>query len=159
MNAREWLLEPVAYMPPERALDGLAPQEAEWRPAGASHSVAEIVSHLAFWQGWFLRRLHSSPDPMPPAASLGWPEVAPESWPEVRRQFLDGLRQAVEVGEQSALLDRPLAPSIEFPPLSHYTVRDALIHMAVHNAHHLGQVVTVRQMIGAWPPPSGSYTW
>jgi hypothetical protein len=31
--------------------------------------------------------------------------------------------------------------------------------MAAHNPHDLGQVVLLRQMLGAWPPPSGSYTW
>jgi len=31
--------------------------------------------------------------------------------------------------------------------------------MAAHNSHHLGQVVLLRLMLGAWPPPSGSYTW
>jgi uncharacterized damage-inducible protein DinB len=31
--------------------------------------------------------------------------------------------------------------------------------MAAHNSHHLGQVVLLRQILGAWPPPSGSYTW
>ena len=50
-------------------------------------------------------------------------------------------------------------PPIEHPPLAGYTVRDAIEHMAAHNSHHLGQVVLLRQMLGACPPPSGSYTW
>jgi uncharacterized damage-inducible protein DinB len=50
-------------------------------------------------------------------------------------------------------------PPIEHPPLAGYTLRDAIEHMAAHNSHHLGQVVLLRQMLGAWPPPSGSYTW
>jgi len=31
--------------------------------------------------------------------------------------------------------------------------------MALHTAHHFGQVVTVRQSLGAWPPPGGGDTW
>jgi uncharacterized damage-inducible protein DinB len=52
-----------------------------------------------------------------------------------------------------------VTPAIEFPPLAHHTVREALVHVAMHNAHHLGQVITLRQLLGAWPPPAGSYTW
>lgn len=122
MNPRELLLEPIAYMPPARALDGLPTDVAERRPAG-------------------------------------WIRVAPGSWLAWQTRFLDGLHHAVALGEQPALLDQPLTPPIEFPPLAHYTVLDALIHIANHNSHHLGQIITIRQLLGAWPPPSGSYTW
>lgn len=44
------------------------------------------------------------------------------------------------------------------PGITH-SIEDALIHVAQHNAHHLGQVVTLRQVLGCWPPPGGSYTW
>ena len=37
------------------------------------------------------------------------------------------------------------------------TKRDVLV--ATHNAHHLGQVILLRQLLGAWPPPAGSWTW
>jgi uncharacterized damage-inducible protein DinB len=56
-------------------------------------------------------------------------------------------------------VERPLTPAIDFPPLANYTVRDAVTHVAQHNAHHLGQVIVLRQMMECWPPPSGSWTW
>lgn len=74
-------------------------------------------------------------------------------------RFLEGLRQAAAMGAKTERLGHRLAPAIEFPPLAHYTVHDALTHIAVHNAHHLGQVVVLRQMLGRWPPPAGSWTW
>jgi len=52
-----------------------------------------------------------------------------------------------------------LTPAIEFPSLAHYSRRDVLVHVATHNAHHLGQVILLRQLLGVWPPPSGSWTW
>jgi uncharacterized damage-inducible protein DinB len=52
-----------------------------------------------------------------------------------------------------------VTPPIEFPPLTHYTIADALTHVATHNAHHLGQVILLRQLAGTWPPPAGSWTW
>jgi uncharacterized damage-inducible protein DinB len=159
MNARELLIEPVAYMPPGRALEGLTTEIAERCPSGAGHSIAEIVAHLSFWQEWFLRRCGSTPDSMPTSATTGWPAVAPGNWPGIHQSFLDGLERAVALGDQPGRLDQKIAPAIEFPPLAHYTIRDALTHMATHNSHHLGQIITIRQLLGAWPPPSGSYTW
>ena len=43
--------------------------------------------------------------------------------------------------------------------VAHYTVADAIHHVAQHNAHHLGQVVLMRQLMGEWPPPSGGSNW
>jgi uncharacterized damage-inducible protein DinB len=38
--------------------------------------------------------------------------------------------------------------------------RLGMLHtMASHNSYHGGQVVFLRQMLGAWPPPSGGVTW
>jgi uncharacterized damage-inducible protein DinB len=159
MSPRELLVEPIAYIPPARAIDGLVAEDAERRHPGANHSVAEIIAHLTFWQEWFIRRCESKPDPMPASAATGWPAVASGSWMTLRQRFLDGLHRAVEVGDGPGMIDQPIVPAIEFPPLAHYTVRDALTHIAYHNSHHLGQVITLRQMMGCWPPPSGSYTW
>jgi hypothetical protein len=93
-------------------------------------------------------------------AAEGWPAVTPGSWPGLQQQFVDGLLQLTAWADAAGdTLDTPLRPAIEFPPLAHYTKRDVLVHVATHNAHHLGQVILVRQVLGAWPPPAGSWTW
>jgi uncharacterized damage-inducible protein DinB len=91
-------------------------------------------------------------------AATGWPEVSPGMWPRLRDDFVEELEGLAAFGSRSAL-DRRLDPPIEFPPLASYTVGDALIHVANHNAHHLGQVILLRQIMGSWPPPSGGWTW
>ena len=158
MTPRELLIEPVAYMPPARAIEGLSTEDAERRHPGADHSVAEIISHLTFWQEWFIRRCESIAEPMPASAATGWPAVTPGSWTLLSQRFVGGLSRAVEIGERTGM-ERLIAPAIEFPPLARYTLRDVLTHIAYHNSHHLGQVITIRQMMGCWQPPSGSYTW
>jgi len=113
--------------------------------------------HLAFWQEWFCGRCDGSAEPLPASAAVGWPAPAPESWDAVRARFAAGLERGTALGDGDTA--RPISPPIDYPPLAAYTVRDAIEHMAAHNAHHLGQIVLLRQMLGAWPPPSGSYTW
>jgi DinB family protein len=159
MTARELLLEPLEFRAPEPTLDGLSPDLADRRLEGASHSIAEIVAHLAFWQDWFSRRCGGEDAPMVERAAHGWPAVAPGSWLIVRQQFLGGLAGLVAWADAAGSLETPLAPAIQFPPLAQYSRRDALVHVANHNAHHLGQVILLRQLLGAWPPPAGSWTW
>src|SRR5262249_40390453 len=157
-NARHELIETAAFIPPPRALDGLSAQDAERRLEGAPHSIAELVSHMAHCQEWFALRIEGKGGPAVPRAAEGWPAVEPGSWDAVRSGFLSGLDRVATLGEKEDAA-RTLSPALEFPPLAHYTMADAIHHVAQHNAHHLGQVVLMRQLMGAWPPPSGGWTW
>ena len=159
MSAREWLIETIAHIAPAKALEQLTPEQAERRVPGANHSIAEIVAHMNFWATWFCSRCEGASAPMVTSAAAGWPAVAPGSWPELHRQFLSTLERAAALGDDPARLTSPIDPPIEFPPLANYTIGDALAHVANHTAHHLGQVIILRQIIGLWPPPSGSWTW
>ena len=159
MPLREFLVDTLVHMPPDRILDGLTPEQAAQMPAPGLHSVAEIVAHLEFWQAWFLDRCDGRARPMAARAAEGWPPVSAREWRALLDRFASGLRRAAALGDDEARLETPVAPAIEFPPLARYTLRDALTHVAQHNAHHLGQVVTARQLLGCWPPPQGSWTW
>ena len=158
MDIRELLIEPIAYIPPARALEGLSTADAERRIPGANHSVAEVVAHMTFWLDWFVRRCEGEAVPMPANAAMGWPAVARGSWPELQSRLFATLERAAALSER-ARLDDPLSPPIEFPPMAHYRIRQAVVHMASHNAHHMGQVIVLRQLLGTWPPPGGSWTW
>jgi hypothetical protein len=83
-------------------------------------------------------------------------------WEEARDSFLNGLSEAEVLTEDMGRLEQPFIPSTA--PGNPYTVGPhsvgwALLNLAVHNAHHLGQIVTVRQFLGAWPPAEGGVTW
>lgn len=154
MDRKELLLSPLAYMPPPRLLADLEPGDAARVIPGATHSIVEILAHLVFWQSWFLDRCAGDARPIVARASQGWPPASAEDWETLRAQFLGDLQRAAEWPG-----DGLVAPAIEIPGMAHYTITDALTHLAVHNAHHLGQIVTMRQVLGVWPPPEGSWTW
>jgi len=157
-DARHWLVETVAFVPPGQAVEALDPVLADRRATGASHSIAEIVAHMVHWQEWFASRIEGQGGPAVAHAADGWPVVAPGSWKALRDRYLAGLERVAALNA-SGDGARPLVPALEFPPLAHYTVGDALQHVGQHNAHHLGQVVLLRQLLGSWPPPSGGWTW
>jgi uncharacterized damage-inducible protein DinB len=158
MDPRPLLIDTLPFLSPRHTLDGLTAELVERRVPGTPHTISAIVAHIAFWQDWFAGRCDGAAGPMPQSAATGWPAPEPGGWEPLRQRFLDGLERVVTLGaagEQHRRID----PPIEFPPLAGITVGEVIVHVASHNAHHLCQVVLLRQMIGAWPPPSGSYTW
>ncbi len=158
MDARPLLIDTLPFLGPRLTLDGMTADLADRRLDGAPHTIAETVAHMAFWQEWFAGRCQGPAIPMPQSASAGWVTPAPGSWDPLRERFLHGLERLATLAATDDQ-DRRLAPPIEFPPLAGITVGEVIVHVATHNAHHLGQVVLLRQMLGAWPPPAGSYTW
>lgn len=150
-QALERLLEGGgACMPPGRALDGLSADLACRRVEGAPHTVAEIVAHMQFWQAFSAALVRGEGPALPEHAAGGWPAVGPGDWDTVRRAFLSGLAEAKRLarGEDlSRLVD------------GQKTVGYELTVNALHNAVHLGQVILLRRMLGAWPPPGGGETW
>ena len=158
MHVRELLIETTTHVPPSRAIENVSADEAVRRFSGVSHSMAEILAHMVFWQEWFRRRCEGVGEPIPQKAAEGWPEVHRDTWPALRSRFIDDLELFVKMAESSDL-DQRIVPALEVQPLAHMTKRDAVIHVANHNAHHLGQIIILRQIMGLWPPPSGGLTW
>jgi uncharacterized damage-inducible protein DinB len=158
MDPRPLLIDTLPFLSPRMALDGLTPELADRRVDGAPHTIAAIVGHMIFWQEWFAGRCNGAPGPMPQSASAGWVTPGAGTWETLRQRFLDGLERVATLASGTEQ-QRRIDPPIEFPPLAEITVGEVIVHVATHNAHHLGQIVLLRQMLGAWPPPSGPYTW
>jgi len=127
------------------------------------HSIWQLVWHMDYWMAHELARIGGHPAPYPEHAALSWPTAEPPSvdaWQDARSQFRTLLEQLEALTNGSAAergrvlaADGPQAGSRDF------TVEEVLWQTAVHNSHHLGQVVLVRRAIGAWPPKEGSDTW
>jgi uncharacterized damage-inducible protein DinB len=159
MSIRGQLIETLVHMPPMQILDGLSGEQAVRVPFAGLHDIAALVAHMEFWQSWFLERCEGNAVAMATSAADGWPAVTADQWPDLVSRFESGLARAAALGDERDRLNRQVTPAIEFPPLAAYTVREALTHMAQHNSHHLGQIVTARQILGCWPPAAGSFTW
>jgi uncharacterized damage-inducible protein DinB len=159
MQIRHFLVDTYAHMPPGNLLGDISEPDAMRRVSDNLHSIAEIVAHIEFWQDWFLQRCRGDAAPMAQTAAVGWPAVSKDDWPALRDRFIAGLNAAADLGNDPARLLQPVSPALEFPPLASYTVGDVLIHLATHNSHHFGQIITLRQLMGSWPPASGGWTW
>jgi uncharacterized damage-inducible protein DinB len=141
-------------------LDGLTAEQAHVKPHGLPHSIAEIVAHMGFWQEWFNACASVGFGGLPEHAVDGWPTVPADGWDAVRARFLRTIEEAKRIATESDSLGQPLLPpDVEIPVLAKESRGSGILHGAVHSSHHLGQIITIRQLMGLWPPPAGSITW
>jgi hypothetical protein len=81
-------------------------------------------------------------------------------WDDLRTRFLASVLRTQELAITCDRLNEPFLPEgVDVPPFARESIGTGLLHAAVHNSHHLGQVVTIRQLMGLWPPAAGSMTW
>lgn len=128
----------------DRALQGK-------RPEGAGHSAWELLEHMRLAQRDILEFTRNDPDYAPLEFPHGyWPRTPepPEgqAWEESIQAFRKDLDEFVAlVNDDSKDLLAPLPQS-----KSGASIMAQALLVADHNAYHLGQLVTVRRLLGAW---------
>lgn len=151
-KAIEGLIEEwSSFTPASRALDGLEPEQAVTRLDGWPYSIAEVVAHMLYWQLKDFETIESGEEAVVATAEESWPEVTPEDWPRVKEEFLASLERSREMARDPEMLER-------FILGGRFTVGLRMVWFTGHNAYHLGQVVLMRRILGAWPPPGGGNT-
>jgi hypothetical protein len=123
------------------------------KPAGLPHSPWRLVEHMRVAQ-WDILEFSRNPKHVSPKFPDGyWPAGdAPAdagAWERSVAAFRADLR---------AMQDLVADPATDlFAAIPHgqgqTILREALL-VADHNAYHLGQLVTVRRLLGAWPADS-----
>jgi hypothetical protein len=118
-------------------------------PSGLPHTPWRLVEHMRIAQ-WDILQFCRDPGHVSPEFPAGyWPEgdAPPDTgaWDRSLSAFRADLR---------AMKDLVANPATDlYAPLAHgqgqTVLREALL-VADHNAYHLGQLVTVRRLLGAW---------
>jgi hypothetical protein len=138
-----------AHVTLEAAIKGLPVALRGKRPKGAEHSPWEILEHLRIAQGDILEFSRDAKHVSPEWPRGYWPKTqAPpndKAWAKsVRSINADLEAMCALVADESTDLHAPI------PHGSGQTIlREALL-IADHNAYHLGEMVTVRRLLGAW---------
>ena len=157
------LVGDAAAAAPEQVVRGVTEELSHRRPAGSPRSLYEELWHVTFWLELSLDWIGGKPTPYPASAVDGFPtvlEMERESWAELVQRFLRGLERAAEAAGEAARLEGPVeCPSVPGEPMRTMTVREQLENLGAHNSYHLGRMVLLRQMLGAWPPEGGGFTW
>ncbi len=138
-----------AHLNFEEALAGLPPNLRGTKPPGLPYSPWQLLEHMRIAQ-WDILEFSRNPKHVSPEFPAGyWPEsdAPPEdtAWQKSTRQFRDDLKAMQDLVEDPA--------TDLFAPIPHgegqTVLREALL-VADHNSYHLGELVVVRRLLGAW---------
>ena len=133
----------------EKAVAGLAPDKQGERAPGLPHSPWELLEHLRIAQWDILEFSRDPKHESPEWPSAYWPETpAPptaKAWDESVAQFRQDHQAFSQlIGDHKADLFAPIEGGD-----GQTLLREALL-VADHNAYHIGQLILVRQALGAW---------
>ena len=139
-----------AHLDFEAAVAGFPAALRGKRPAGSPHTAWRLLEHLRIAQ-WDILEFSRNPKHVSPGFPEGyWPagDAPPRnnSWAQSVKSFRRDL-QAM----QDLVAKRSTDLFARLPHGDGQTVlREALL-VADHNAYHLGELVMVRRLLGAWP--------
>ena len=125
------------------AVEGLTPEQAKWTDGSGNHSVGQLANHLIYWDLQQLRQFKNLPQP----AFNGnndetFNSFDSKNW-KVTVQRLDSVLTAIE---------KAVEETDDAKLQSWYST---LAHINTHNAYHIGQMIFVRKLQGAWDPEKG----
>lgn len=133
----------------DAAVDGIPPDLRGKQPAGVPYSPWQLVEHLRRTQHDILDFCRN-----PHYEELNWPEdywpasaepPSTSAWDESIEQF-----RADRVSLEQLAADRSIDLSARIPHGSGQTYLRELLLAADHAAYHVGQLVLVRRLLGAW---------
>jgi hypothetical protein len=121
------------------------------KPAGSPHSAWELLEHMRLGQWDILEFIVNPKHVSPPWPSGYWPATDAPPTKEAWEKSIENFRSDLQ-----AMRDLISNPKTDlFAKIPHGTgqsiLRQALL-LADHNSHHLGQLVLLRRLLGAWPP-------
>ncbi len=119
------------------------------KPEGAAHSPWEVLEHMRIAQWDILEFTRNSKHVSPEFPAGYWPktQAPPDSkaWNKSAGAFRADLKAMIKIVENKS--------TDFFAPLAHgdgQTILREVLLVADHNAYHLGELLLLRRLLGAW---------
>jgi hypothetical protein len=145
-----WLLRGGnAHLDFDSAVAGLPAKLRGVKPAGLPYSAWMLVEHMRLAQ-WDILEFSQNPKHVSPKWPEGyWPRAAAPPNARAWRNALAAFRRDLR-SMQQLVADLATDLYARIPHGDGQTIlREALL-VADHNAYHLGQLIVVRRLVGAW---------
>ena len=153
-SLRDHLLELMrggsAHLRFDEAIEGLPADLRGKKHQELPHTAWQLLEHLRITQ-WDILDFSRNPD----YAHIKWPD---DYWPKTAAQPDDAWDRSVEQFRQDlkAMQDLVADPKTDLyakiPWGDGQTILREAMLVADHNAYHVGQIVSLRQALGAWQP-------
>lgn len=136
-NVKDW------FVPPSVAIAGLTAEQANWHDTSGNHSIAQLATHLIFWDRQTLDKFAgkkqeafdgNNKETFVPVTEATWNTTV---------QSLDSVLTALETAVKNA----------DDGKLKKWY--STLAHVGTHNAYHAGQILYIRKMKGWWDDNNG----
>jgi DinB superfamily len=138
-----------AHVDFDAVVAGFPVEKAGEKPGGAPHTAWQLLEHIRISQ-WDILEFSRNPKHVSPEWPEGyWPATHA---PTVKADWNNSVRTFR--ADLKAMMDLVADPASDlFARIPHgqgqTLLREALL-VADHNSYHLGQLVTVRRLLGAW---------
>lgn len=143
-------LDKEDWFPPlEKVLENISFEQAIWKPVEGAHSIWELLSHILFYEKRILLRFLDETENEPQAenneSTFRLPTETLDNWNETKQEYFSVHRELEKIlatSEQEDLYR-------EIPREDHSLVIE-LKSLAMHDAYHIGQIVFLSKLQGAW---------
>ncbi len=136
-NVKDW------FVPADSAIAGLTAEQAMWKDNSGNHSIAQLTTHLIFWNAQTLSKFKGEkPEAFNGDNKETFSGVDEKTWPETVRKLdsvLTEIEKAVEAADDAKLKEW----------------YSTIAHIGTHNAYHTGQILYIRKMKGWWNDERG----
>lgn len=136
-NVKDW------FVPPSLAVAGLTAEQANWKDSSENHSIAQLTTHLIFWNKQLLDKFKGNkPADFDGNNKETFSPVTATTWTATVKQLDEVLSE----------WERVVTTADETKLASWYST---LAHIGTHNAYHTGQIIYIRKMKGWWDDEKG----
>lgn len=138
-----------AHVHLDKALAGLPVKLRGKKPKGAEHTPWQLLEHIRIAQ-WDILEFSRNPKHVSPEWPAGyWPATEAPPSEAAWRKSVKQVREDREAFEK-LLASKKVDLLKRIPFGTGQTLLREVLLVADHNAYHIGQLVLVRRMLGAW---------
>ena len=143
-NKWEHLILKGEYAERKKLLSGLTAEEVNKKPVPGMHSIYEELWHTERWQHIVIDNDKELDKKWQQDLSEIFPktDATQEEWNRLVTDFLSGLDKMMKITANREELLKVDEQGI--------TIEDNVYSLIIHNSYHLGKIVAIRQLIGAW---------
>lgn len=131
------------FVPASVAVAGLTADQAKWTPGKDGHSVGQLAYHLWYWDSRALNTFNGIANPkFDGNNNETFDNFTAAQWDELVKkmnQVMADWETAVEHADEQKLAENA----------------SLIAHVGAHNAYHIGQILYVRKLEGAWDSNKG----
>jgi len=131
------------FVPVNVAVADLTAEQAKWTPPGGGHSVGQLAYHIWYWDTRSLERFRGEKlEPYDGNNNETFTDFNAAQWADLQKkldQVMKDWESAVANCDEATLEKNA----------------SLIAHIGTHNAYHIGQILYVRKLEGAWDPSKG----